>query len=67
MPLSENARKNKIAYSMQYNKKHYKRVALDVSFEKFDEIKAASEENNESINGYIKKAIDDRLKKDNML
>lgn len=67
MPLSENAKKNKIAYSVEYNKKNYKRIPLDVSFKMYDDIKKASENENESINGFIKKAINDRLNKNNNL
>lgn len=67
MPLSEDARKNKVNYNMQYNKQNYKRVPLDISFSMYDDIKAASGKNGESINGYIKKAISERLDKDKEL
>lgn len=65
--LSNDAKQNKRKYIMEYNKKNYKRVPLDISFKKYDEIKAAAEKCGDSVNGYIKKAIDDRLSKDNML
>lgn len=65
--LSKEAKANKIKYSMEYNKKNYKRVPLDISFKKYDDIKAAADKCGDSVNGYIKKAIDDRLNKDNML
>ena len=48
-------------YSMEYAKKKYKRVPLDVSIEKYEEIKKASEKAGETVNGFIKKAIDTRL------
>ena len=64
MPLSEKAIQNKKAYNMEYNKKNYKRVPLDISKSKYDEIKIASDKAGETVNGYIKRAIDDRLNKE---
>lgn len=51
----------KKAYNMQYAKKNLKRIPLDVPLAKYEEIKTHAENNNESINGYIKKAIDERI------
>ena len=65
--LSDKAKENKLKYIHKYNKEKYKRIALNVSPDKFQQIKAGAENSGESVNGYIKKAIDDRLKKDNML
>ncbi len=48
-------------YNIEYTKKHYQRVALDVSKEKYVLIKQAAVDAGESISSYIKKAIDDRL------
>ena len=64
MPLSNKAKENKKQYSIQYAKKNYKRIPLDVRFEQYNRIVKASQKNSESINGYIKQAIEDRLKKD---
>lgn len=61
MPLSERALKNKKQYTMEYAKTRLKRIPLDVQIEKYEEIKTASNEAGETVNGYIKKAIDDRL------
>lgn len=47
--------------SYKYAKNHYKRIPLDVQLSKFEEIKTAAESVEESVNGFIKKAIDDRL------
>lgn len=58
--LSEKALENKKRYSMEYAKKHYKRIPLDVTQEMYDQIKAAvanSEDKKETVNGLIKKAI----------
>ena len=65
--LSEKAKENKNKYIHQYQKKHYKRIPLDVSTDKYQQIKASAEKSGESISGYVKKAIDDRLSKDNLL
>ncbi len=59
-PLSEKALENKKRYSMDYAKKHYKRIPLDVTLELYEQIKAAvanSEDEKETVNGLIKKAI----------
>lgn len=47
-----------------YAKKALKRIPLDVQKEKYDEIKAAATASNETINGYIKKAIEERMERD---
>lgn len=64
MGLSEKAKENKKAYKLKYAKNHYKRVPLDLTFDKYDEIKHAAEKSGESVNGYIKVAIDQRLNKE---
>ena len=46
---------------MEYAKKNLKRIPLDVQKEKYDEIKAAAEAAGESVNGFIKKAVDFRM------
>lgn len=60
MPLSESQKKA----SAEYRKKSIKRIPLDVQKEKYEEIKAAADAAGESVNGYIKKAIDDRMQQD---
>lgn len=55
---------NKSEYQIEYAKKNLKRIPLDVSKEKYAEIKAAATEAGESVNGYIKRAIDARLSSD---
>lgn len=61
MPLSKKAIENKKAYTMEYAKKKYKRVPLDLTIEKYNELKEMSSKNGETVNGFIKKAIDMRL------
>lgn len=60
MTLSEAQKKA----NAKYKNKNIKRIPLDVQKEKYEEIKAAAEQANESVNGYIKKSIDERLEKD---
>lgn len=55
---------DKKSYDIQYAKDKLKRIPLDVSKEKYDEIKAAADSVNESVNGYIKKSVDMRMKQD---
>ena len=61
MSLSEKAKENKRNYNIEYAKKNYKLIPLDVQRSKYDEISQAAENVGESVNGYIKKAIDTRL------
>ena len=57
---------NKTKYDLEYAKKKLKRIPLDVQKEKYEEIKAAAESAGESVNGYIKKAVDERMERDNI-
>lgn len=52
---------NKTAYNINYAKAKLKRIPLDVQKEKYEEIKAAATAAGEKVNGYIKKAIDERM------
>lgn len=52
---------SKTEYNIKYAKAKLKRIPLDVQKEKYEEIKSAAERSGESVNGYIKKAIDDRI------
>lgn len=52
---------NRNEYFTEYKKKHYKRVPLDIQPAKYEEIKTAASKQGESVNGFIKKAIDRRL------
>ena len=51
-------------YLYDYQKSKLKRSPLDVQKEKYEEIKAAADHAGESVNGYIKKAIDERMERD---
>lgn len=55
----------KTKYNMEYAKTKLKRIPLDVQKEKYEEIKAAADAAGESVNGYIKAAIDQRMERDN--
>ncbi len=49
----------------KYAKEKLKRIPLDVQKEKYEEIKLAADAAGESVNGYIKAAIDQRMERDN--
>ncbi len=51
-------------YLYEYQKAKLKRVPLDVPKEKYEEIKVAANNAGESVNGYIKTAIDQRMQRD---
>lgn len=54
----------KTKYNMEYAKSKLKRIPLDVQKEKYEEIKAAADAAGEKVNGYIKKAIDERMERE---
>lgn len=60
MALSEQRKE----YLYDYQKSKLKRIPLDVPKEKYEEIKAAADAAGEKVNGYIKKAIEQRMKRD---
>lgn len=47
--------------AIKYKKNNIKRIPLDVQKTKYEEIKAAADKVGESVNGYIKVAIDRRM------
>ena len=53
----------KTKYSIEYAKTKLKRIPLDVQKEKYEEIKTAAGHAGESVNGYIKKDIDERMER----
>ena len=55
----------KAKYDIEYARNKLKRIPLDVQKEKYEEIKAAATAAGESVNGYIKKAVDQRMERDN--
>ena len=55
----------KAKYDIEYARNKLKRIPLDVQKEKYEEIKAAATAAGESVNGYIKKAVDERMERDN--
>lgn len=60
MTLSEQRKE----YLYGYQKSKLKRIPLDVPKEKYEEIKAAADTAGEKVNGYIKKAIEQRMERD---
>jgi len=59
--MTNENKSKKAQYDIEYAKTKLKRIPLDVSKEKYQEIKDAADAVNESVNGYIKKAIDLRI------
>ena len=55
----------KKAYNVQYVKDKIKRIPLDVQREHYERIKAAADVAGESVNGYVKRAIDERMERYN--
>ena len=61
MPYSE----TKKAYNADYIRQNIKRIPLDVQKDQYEIIKTAAEAAGESVNGFIKKAIEMRLSASN--
>ena len=59
MALSEQRKE----YLYDYQKTKLKRIPLDVTKEKYEQIKAAADAAGEKVNGYIKKAVDERMER----
>lgn len=51
-------------YLLEYHKTKLKRVPLDLPISKYEEIKAHTQERSESVNGFIKRAIEEQMKRD---
>lgn len=62
MPANEAKKK----YDLQYAKDKLKRIPLDVQKSKYEEIKTSASAVGESVNGYIKKAIDQRIERESV-
>lgn len=58
---------NETAYkaSQKYKASNIKRVPLDVQKEHYDRIKNHAEGRGETVNGFIKRAIDSQIERDN--
>lgn len=50
--------------NLNYAKNHLKRVPLDIQKEKYEEIKAFALSHGETVNGFIKRAIDETMYRD---
>lgn len=61
----EKKQAKKKQYDIQYAKENLKRIPLDVPKATYEQIKAHAEAHSESVNGFIKRAINDTMKQDN--
>lgn len=57
--------KNRTEYINQYKRDNYKRVSFELKKEKFEEVKTHALERSETVNGFIKRAIDETMQRDN--
>lgn len=56
---------DKTSYQRDYRKKKLKRVPLDIPMEDYEIIKNHADTRKESVNGFIKRAINETMKRDN--
>lgn len=59
------SKKDKTAYKNNFNKENYVRIGLYVDPELKDQIKAHADQMGESLNGFIKRAINETMERDN--
>lgn len=55
----------KTRYNIEYAKKNLKRVPLDLPIEKYNIVKSHADSKGESLNGFIKRAIDETMEREN--
>lgn len=55
---------NRTEYINNYKRNKYKRIAFELQKEKYEEVKSHCQERSESVNGFIKRAIDEQMKRD---
>lgn len=60
MPLTEKQKQQRIKYA----KENLKRVPLDLPIAKYEIIKSHATAKGESVNGFIKRAIDETMERD---
>lgn len=53
------------AAQYKYNQANIKRVPLDMQRASYDAVKAHADANGESVNGFIKRAIQEQIRRDN--
>lgn len=56
---------NRREYLANYHKEKIKRIPLDVPKDKYTQIKEHAADRGESVNGFIKRAIDETIDRDN--
>lgn len=52
-------------YLYKYQKEKLKRIPLDVKKEEYDRIATAAKEDGQSVNGFIKQAIAEKIEREN--
>lgn len=54
----------KTQYNLDYAKQHLKRVPLDLQLDKYEQVRAHATNRGETLNGFIKRAIDETMERD---
>lgn len=57
-------KQKKAQYDITYAKEHIKRIPLNVQHEQYDIIKAAADRAGETVSGYIKTAVNQRIERE---
>lgn len=59
------AKENKYKYINKYKKENLKRIPFEVPIEKYNQIKEHTIKTGESVNGFLKRAVDTTIELDN--
>lgn len=54
----------KTQYNLEYAKKNLKRVPLDLQLDKYEQVKSHASGRGETLNGFIKRAINETMQRD---
>ncbi len=58
-------KEEKMRYDMQYAREHIKRITLDMQKKDYDRLKDHVTNRQETVNGFIKRAINNQIDQDN--
>ena len=59
-------KENKYKYINKYKKENLKRIPFEVPIDKYNQIKEHTTKTGESVNGFLKRAVDSTMELDNM-
>ena len=62
----EKWKQNKLKYISEYKKKNLKRISFELQLLDYEKLKQHTEATSESVNGFIKRAINETMERDDL-